>query len=67
MRRKRVGVLISGRGSNMRALIEASRDPAYPADIVFVASNNPDAAGLNFARDNNIATAVINHKRYPIA
>jgi phosphoribosylglycinamide formyltransferase 1 len=64
MIKKRVGVLISGRGSNMRALVEASRNAAYPAEIVFVASNKADAAGLVFARDNNIATAVINHKDF---
>lgn len=49
----------------MRALIEAGRTPEYPAEIVFVASNKPDAAGLSFARENNIATAVINHKDFP--
>jgi phosphoribosylglycinamide formyltransferase 1 len=65
MSRKRVGVLISGRGSNMRALVEASRDPAYPAEIVFVASNKPGAGGLTFARDNNIATAIVSHKDFP--
>lgn len=64
MIKKRVGVLISGRGSNMRALVEASRDPDYPAEIVFVGSNKPDAAGLIFARENNIATAVVNHKDF---
>jgi phosphoribosylglycinamide formyltransferase 1 len=64
MIKKRVGVLISGRGSNMRALVEASRDPDYPAEIVFVASNKPDAAGLSFARENKIATAVVNHKGF---
>ena len=65
MHRKRVGVLISGRGSNLRALVEASRDPAYPAKIVFVASNKPDAGGLTYARDHKIATAAINHKDFP--
>lgn len=64
MIKKRVGVLISGRGSNMRALVEASREPAYPAEIIFVASNKADAGGLTFARENNIATAVISHKDY---
>jgi phosphoribosylglycinamide formyltransferase 1 len=64
MSKKRVGVLISGRGSNMRALVEASRAPDYPAEIVFVASNKADAAGLIFARENHIATAVINHKDF---
>jgi phosphoribosylglycinamide formyltransferase 1 len=64
MQRKRIGVLISGRGSNLRALVEASRDPAYPAEIVFVASNKPDAGGLTYARQQNIASAAINHKDF---
>jgi formyltetrahydrofolate-dependent phosphoribosylglycinamide formyltransferase len=50
MSRVRVGVLISGRGSNMQALCEAAKDPAYPAEIVLVLSDNPDAAGLEIAR-----------------
>jgi phosphoribosylglycinamide formyltransferase 1 len=54
--------LISGRGSNMRALVEASRDPTYPAEVVFVASNKADAAGLVFARENKIETAIVSHK-----
>lgn len=62
MKRKRVGVLISGRGSNMAALVEAARDPAYPAEIVCVVSNRADAAGLQFAENSGIATHVINHK-----
>jgi phosphoribosylglycinamide formyltransferase 1 len=65
MHRKRVGVLISGRGSNLRALVEASRDPDYPAKIVFVASNKPDAGGLTYARDHNITSAAVNHKDFP--
>ena len=46
MARKRTAILISGRGSNMTALIEAAKDAAYPAEIVLVVSNRPDAAGL---------------------
>jgi phosphoribosylglycinamide formyltransferase 1 len=65
MQKKRVGVLISGRGSNLRALVEASRDPAYPAEIVFVGSNNPVAGGLNYASQQNIPTAAIDHRLYP--
>jgi phosphoribosylglycinamide formyltransferase 1 len=65
MQKKRVGVLISGRGSNLRALVEASRDAAYPAEIVFVGSNNPDAGGLNYASQQNIPTAAIDHRLYP--
>jgi len=65
MRRKRVGVLISGRGSNMRALIEAARDPAYPAEIVHVVSNKADAGGLAYAASQGISTAVLSHKDHP--
>ena len=64
MQKKRVGVLISGRGSNLRALVEASRDPAYPAEIVFVASNNPDAAGLDYASEQDIDNVAVNHKDF---
>ena len=59
-----VGVLISGRGSNMEALIEAARDPAYPARIALVLSNKPDAGGLEIARAAGIATAVIDHRPF---
>jgi phosphoribosylglycinamide formyltransferase-1 len=61
MSRKRVAVLISGRGSNMAALIEAAKDKTYPADIALVLSNRPNAGGLVTARDNGIATEVIDH------
>ncbi len=63
-RRKRTAILISGRGSNMRALIERARSSSYPAEIVLVLSNRPDAAGLTFAKENNIACAVADHKIY---
>jgi len=62
--KKRVGILISGRGSNMRSLIEAARDPAYPAEIVVVISNRPDAAGLSFAKENGIPALGLDHTRY---
>jgi len=64
MARKRVAILISGRGSNMIALIEAAADPAFPAEIVLVVSNRPDAPGLGRATEHGIATAVIDHKRF---
>jgi phosphoribosylglycinamide formyltransferase-1 len=64
MSRKRVAVLISGRGSNMTALIEAAKDPTYPAEIVLVLSNIPDAGGLQIAKAAGIETVVIDHKRY---
>ena len=60
----RVGILISGRGSNMRALIEAARAPDYPAEIAVVISNRPDAAGLDYAKDQGIAALGLDHTRY---
>lgn len=63
-RRKRTAILISGRGSNMRALIEAARAPSFPAEICLVLSNRPDATGLAFAKEKSIATAVVDHKIY---
>lgn len=62
--RKRVAVLISGRGSNMAALIEAARDPGYPAEIQLVVSNRPDAEGLGRARSAGVATTVVDHRPY---
>ena len=62
MIRKRVAVLISGRGTNMAALIEAAKAQDYPADIVLVVSNVPDALGLARAREANVATAIVDHR-----
>jgi phosphoribosylglycinamide formyltransferase-1 len=59
--KKRVAVLISGRGSNMTALIEAAEAKDYPAQITLVVSNRPDAPGLTRARAAGIATAVVDH------
>jgi len=64
MTRERVAILISGRGSNMAALIEAARAPDYPAEIALVVSNVPDAAGLARAREAGVATAVLDHKPF---
>jgi phosphoribosylglycinamide formyltransferase-1 len=64
MARKRVGVLISGSGSNLQALIDAAADPAYPAEIALVISNKPDAFGLKRAEKAGIATRVFDHKAY---
>jgi phosphoribosylglycinamide formyltransferase-1 len=61
MTRKRVAILISGRGSNMAALIAAARDADYPAEIVLVVANRPNAAGLQRAKAAGIATAVVDH------
>lgn len=62
--KKRVVVLISGRGSNMEALIEAARDADYPAEIVGVISNKATAPGLKTASDSDIPTAVFSLKDY---
>jgi formyltetrahydrofolate-dependent phosphoribosylglycinamide formyltransferase len=62
--RKRVAILISGRGSNMAALIEAARAPGYPAEIVGVFSNVADAGGLALAAAAGIPTAARSHKDY---
>jgi len=62
--KKRIAVLISGRGSNMQALIEAARAPDYPAEIVRVMSNRPDAGGLAHAGEAGIATDVVDHKAF---
>jgi len=64
MTRKRVAILISGRGSNMVALIDAAKTDDYPAEIALVVSNVPDAAGLKRARDAGITTEVIDHKPF---
>ena len=64
MTRKRVGILISGRGSNMMALVEASRAADYPAEIVIVISNRPEAAGLAWAHRQGLATEAVDHKAY---
>jgi len=62
--RTKLGVLISGRGSNLAALIAACEADDYPAEIAVVISNRPEAAGLQFAESAGIATRVIDHKRF---
>jgi phosphoribosylglycinamide formyltransferase-1 len=64
MAKKRVAILISGRGSNMTALIEAAAAEDYPAQIVLVVSNRPQAAGLERARGAGIATIVVDHTAF---
>jgi phosphoribosylglycinamide formyltransferase-1 len=63
MTKKRVAVLISGRGSNMMALIEAAKAEDYPAQIVLVVSNRPDASGLTRAQKAGIATVTVDHQK----
>lgn len=64
MQKIKTAILISGRGSNMQALINAAKNLDYPAEIMLVISNKENAAGLEFARQNNIKTAVIDHKNF---
>lgn len=62
--KKRVAILISGRGSNMVALIKAAKAQDYPAEIVVVVSNRPDASGLERAREAGIATVIVDHRPF---
>jgi phosphoribosylglycinamide formyltransferase 1 len=64
MPKKRVAILISGRGANMAALIAAAKAPDYPAEITLVLSNSSDAAGLARADAEGIATAVVDHSQF---
>jgi phosphoribosylglycinamide formyltransferase-1 len=63
--RKRVGILISGRGSNMQALIEAAKAPDYPAEVVGVLSNRAAAPGLALAAGQGLATASLAQSQFP--
>ena len=60
----RIGILISGRGSNMAAIVTAAKDPAYPATIACVLSNRPDAKGLETAAANGIPALCVDHKDF---
>ena len=62
--RRRTAILISGRGSNMAALLDAARDPAYPATIALVLSNRADAAGLARAEASGVPTAVVESRGF---
>ncbi len=61
---KNIVILISGRGSNMEAIVHACKAENWPAQVAAVISNRPDATGLQFARQHGIATAVIDHKAF---
>jgi len=65
MAKLKVGVLISGRGSNLAALIEAARAADYPAEIACVVSNKADAPGLGIAAASGIPTAIVSHRDHP--
>jgi phosphoribosylglycinamide formyltransferase-1 len=62
--RRRTAVLISGRGSNLQALLAAARDPVYPADIALVVSNRPAAPGLALAENAGITALALDHKGF---
>ena len=62
---KNIVILISGRGSNMEAMVKACAAEGWPARIAAVISNRPDAAGLQFAAAQGVATAVVDHKAFP--
>ncbi len=64
MNKTKVAVLISGRGSNMEALVAAARDPAYPAEIVLVLSNKADAGGLATARNAGVAAEAVEGRAF---
>ena len=64
MPKKRVAILISGRGANMAALIAAAKKPDYPAEIALVLSNRPDAGGLRRASVEGIAIAAVDHRDF---
>jgi len=61
---KRIVILISGRGSNMRSIVEACASQQWPARVAAVVSNRPDAAGLAYAADRGIATGVVDHRAH---
>jgi phosphoribosylglycinamide formyltransferase-1 len=63
--KKRVAILISGRGSNMMSLVEAARAAEYPAEIVAIISSRPDAPGLAWAKSQGLPARAIDHKAYP--
>lgn len=60
----KVGVLISGRGSNLKSLLDACAAPGFPAEVVTVLSNRPGAGGLDHARNARVPAAVVDHKAY---
>ena len=62
--RRRAAIFISGRGTNMTALLAAMANPAYPAEAALVFSNNADAPGLKLAADQGIATASVDHRPF---
>jgi phosphoribosylglycinamide formyltransferase 1 len=64
MKKTKVAILISGRGSNMQAIVKACESFDFPAEVVLVLSNKSEAEGLKFAQEKNIKTAFVNHKEF---
>ncbi len=64
MIKTKIAILISGRGSNMRSIVQACEDPNFPAEVVLVLSNKIDAEGLKFAAEKKIKTAFVNHREF---
>ncbi|MEM5435059.1 phosphoribosylglycinamide formyltransferase [Paraburkholderia diazotrophica] len=62
---KNLVILISGRGSNMEAIVRACASEGWPAQVAAVIANRPDAAGLAFAASQGIATVVVDHRQFP--
>jgi len=63
-KKTKVAILISGRGSNMQAIVRACEHPYFPTEVVLVLSNKIDAVGLEFAKSKKIKTAFVNHRDY---
>jgi phosphoribosylglycinamide formyltransferase-1 len=63
-KKTKIAILISGRGSNMQALVEACRNPEFPAEVALVLSNKEKAAGLEFAKSEKIPTIFLDHKNF---
>ncbi|WP_411267514.1 phosphoribosylglycinamide formyltransferase [Asticcacaulis sp. 201] len=64
MQKTKAAIFISGRGSNMMALVEAAKAPDFPAEFVLVVSNDPTAAGLEWAAAHGIRTFALDHKMF---
>ena len=64
VKKVRTAIFISGRGSNMMALVEAAKAPDFPAEFVLVVSNDPNAAGLAWAAEHGIKTLAVDHKPF---
>lgn len=64
MQKKKIAILISGRGSNMRSLVQAAAEADYPAEVAIVISNRPEAAGLAWAKEQGIPVLSLDHTHF---